>query len=88
MMYFKTIINNFILGVGTTTRATRNEITEEEYNTISAIMREKPIAPDGYDYKLKIDLTWELVEKMIDVETEVFDEDYTEAGKILLGVSE
>ena len=37
----------------------KQEITEERYNEIFAIVENKPIPREGYDYRLKDDLTWE-----------------------------
>jgi hypothetical protein len=36
------------------------EITESEYNAIRETVRNKPAPPEGYDYRLKDDLSWEL----------------------------
>ena len=36
------------------------EITETEYNTILDAIRNRPTAPDGYGYRMREDLTWEL----------------------------
>ena len=38
------------------------EITEAEYNHIKAIIDNRPTAPDGYGYRLTINLEWELYE--------------------------
>ena len=38
------------------------EITEAEYAAIVSVVNNKPSAEIGYDYRLKVDLTWELVE--------------------------
>ena len=38
------------------------EITAEEYRAILDTLRNKPTAPDGFDYRLKTDLTWEQYE--------------------------
>lgn len=35
------------------------EITEQEYAEILTTIRNKPTAREGYDYRLKTDLTWE-----------------------------
>lgn len=37
-------------------------ITAEEYTEILAMFRNRPIAPDGYGYKLTESLEWELYE--------------------------
>lgn len=50
------------------------EITREEYETIKTMIDNKPIAPNGYGYKLSINLEWELYElppMEIDEEQEV-----------------
>ncbi|MBR5223303.1 MAG: hypothetical protein IKV81_03975 [Clostridia bacterium] len=60
MKYFKTIKNGYIIGLQTIIGQT--EITEEEYNSLLQIIRNKPIAESGWDYRLKEDLTWELYE--------------------------
>ena len=62
MKYFKTIKNGYIIGLQTIIGQT--EITEEEYNFLLQIIRDKPIAESGWDYRLKEDLTWELYETM------------------------
>ena len=57
MKYYKTVDNGYIISVGTGSVGT--EITEQEYAEILATIRNKPTARDGYDYRLKTDLTWE-----------------------------
>lgn len=59
------------------------EITEAEYDEICSVIDERPTPPDGYDYLLKTDLTWELVEM-----PEPEDVDADEALEILLGGAE
>ena len=60
MKYFKTISGGFIRSVSTMTGDT--EITEAEYAEIMDAIHNRPTPPEGYDYWLKTDLTWELVE--------------------------
>lgn len=60
MRYYKLIENGYIVGIGTGPGGV--EITVEEYNKILALVKAKPTAEAGYDYWLKEDLTWELVE--------------------------
>lgn len=38
------------------------EITAEEYHRMMGILRSKPVAPDGYGYRLTESLEWELYE--------------------------
>ena len=64
------------------------EITEADYNHIKAIIDSRPAAPDGYGYRLTESLEWELYEMPAVEEDAATDEEYAEAGKILLGVSE
>lgn len=42
--------------------AENGNITEEEYLQIMDAIESKPTAPDGYDYRLTVDLEWELYE--------------------------
>ena len=57
MRYYKTIDNGYILSVGTGPGGT--EITESEYSEILSVIRSKPTAREGFDYRLKTDRTWE-----------------------------
>lgn len=60
MGYYKTIIDGYLISIGT---SGAEEITEQEYNDLYSIIASKPIAPSGYKYRLKADtLEWELVE--------------------------
>lgn len=60
MKYAKIIKDGYILaiGVGTTGAA----ISEDEYNSILAAIQSCPSAQNGFGYRLKTDLTWELYE--------------------------
>jgi hypothetical protein len=61
MKHYKNINNGYITSIST--GAGQIEITKQEYNKILEVIRNKPIiAENGYDYKLKEDLTWELYE--------------------------
>ena len=60
MRYYKLIENGYIIAIGTGPGGT--EITKSEYDEIMEIILSKPDAEPGYDYKLKEDLTRELVE--------------------------
>lgn len=57
MRYFKTIDSGFVIFIGTGNGGT--EITEQEYSEILATISNKPTAREGYDYRLKTDMTWE-----------------------------
>lgn len=59
-MYFKNEKDGYILGCGIGNVC--EEITENEYAQIAAAIHNRPTAPDGCDYRLRTDLTWELVD--------------------------
>ena len=86
MRYYKMIIDGYLVAVGSGSGGT--EITAEEYAELLNIIRTKPVASEGYDYRLKSDLTWGLYELPIipPIEEEATTEDY-EAALAELGVS-
>ena len=47
-----------------------SEITKEEYDAIMEAIKNKPSAPDGFAYKLKDTIEWELVDAEIGVTEE------------------
>lgn len=57
MRHYKYIENGCIVMVGTGNGGV--EITAGEYRAILDTLRNKPTPPDGFDYRLKTDLTWE-----------------------------
>lgn len=63
-MYYKNIENGFITFLST--GAGQVEITKEEYDAILAVIQSRPIPDAGFDYRLREDMTWELVERQID----------------------
>lgn len=60
------------------------EITQEEYETILSVIRNRPVSEPGYVYRLRTDLTWELCEvpPIEEVDEEIPD---SEALAIILG---
>ena len=58
--YFKNIENGYIGAIGTGSGG--EEITQEEYENILSVIRNRPTPEAGYDYRLKTDITWEPVE--------------------------
>lgn len=68
MKYFKNIENNYITAIGTGYGDV--VITKEEYENILYIVRNRPIPEAGFNYKLRTDLTWDLVEEPIVIEDE------------------
>ena len=64
MKWYAIIADGIILAIGRGNSCEpETEITEAEYNKLLSIIHNRPIPPDGYDYKLKVDtLEWELYE--------------------------
>jgi hypothetical protein len=81
--YYKNIENGYITAISTGSGGV--EITQEEYDEIIRMIQSRPITEAGYDYKLRTDLTWELVERPVDEDPDISTE---EAMSIMLGVSE
>ena len=77
MRYYKTIIDGYIMTVGIGDIGT--EITEEEYNTILATIRNRPTPPEGKGLRLKADLTWEVYDLPEPEPEEVTGEDVLDA---------
>lgn len=69
MTFFKIVSDGYILAIGT--GAGGEEITETEYNSLMATIQSRPKADPGWGYRLKTDLTWELVEVAIPEDEEV-----------------
>ena len=89
MRYYKIVNVDYLLAVGTGNAG--DEITEAEYNNIMDVIRSSPTAPEGYGYRLKFDLTWELYELPVTAEEadpELTAEEALAAVKILLGLEE
>ena len=57
MRHYKTIDSGYIISIGTGSGG--EEITAQEYTEILSVIRNKPTAREGFDYRLKTDLTWE-----------------------------
>lgn len=68
MRYYKNIADGYLVAVGNGNGGI--EITEAGYNNLLEIIRNKPTAESGYDYRLKADLTWERYELPTLEETE------------------
>ena len=68
MKYFKNISDGYILSIGT--GAGGEEITETEYNNLMVTIQNRPHAEPSWGYRLKADLTWELVAMPEPVEEE------------------
>ena len=79
MRYYKNISNGYVFAISAIygeTKLSETKISESEYYELLSVIRNRPSAPDGYDYKLRADnLEWELV-KLPPVEPEpVTDEE-------------
>lgn len=59
MRYYK-IGGGYIASPGVIPGA--EEISREEYDRFISIVRSRPVAPDGFDYRLTESLEWELYE--------------------------
>lgn len=88
MRYFKTTDSSYIISICTGNGGT--EITEQEYAEILAIIRNKPTAREGFDYRLKTDLTWEEYalppiepEPLTDIEEIATETDYENALRMV-----
>ena len=57
-MYQKNTENGYIVSI--VKGVSCGNITAEEYSTIIEAIRNKPTAEQGFDYRLREDLTWEL----------------------------
>lgn len=78
MRYYKNIEDTYILAIGTGVGG--EEITQEEYENILSVIRNRPIAETGYVYRLRTDLTWELAEApVVEDDAEATEADYLEA---------
>ena len=86
MRYYKILKDGYILSIGKGSGG--EDLTESEYTQILDSIRNKPTAPDGHEYRLKSDLTWERLE--LPVAPEDADPDLTdsEALAIILGGAE
>ena len=79
MKYFKSTDADYIVLVGTDIGG--EEISQEEYEHILSVIQNRPIAEDGFTYKLRNDLTWELCEipPIPEEDMEATEEDYLSA---------
>ena len=81
MKYFRNIQDDYIAALSTGSGG--EEITQEEYEHVLSLVRSCPKADTGYQYRLKTDLTWELVElPPEDTDPEISE---SEALDIILG---
>lgn len=81
MRYYKNIDGDYLVSIGTGSGG--EEITQEEYENILSIIRNRPTPEAGYTYRLRTDLTWELVEAPVEPVDDEISAD--EALDIILG---
>jgi hypothetical protein len=79
-MYYKNIEDGYITSIGT--GAGQVEITQDEYEYILTAIQSRPTPEPGFDYRLREDMSWELVERPIDDDPELSEQ---EAMDIILG---
>ena len=78
MQYFKNIDDAYVTGISTGSGDV--EITQEEYDNILSVIRNRPVPDTGYDYRLTTELTWELVEvPVVEDDPEATEADYLAA---------
>lgn len=70
--------DGYIHGVVEGVSQAHSNCTEEEYNHIKGILEDSPSAPDGFYYRLKENLEWELCE-MATIEEMATETDYQSA---------
>ncbi len=70
----------YIIGVVAGVSAANGNATEEEYLAVKALLENVPTAPDGYYYRLREDLEWELcAEPAPEIPEEATEADYMAA---------
>ena len=79
-MYYKNVVDGYITSIGT--GAGQTEITKDEYEYILTAIQSRPTPEPGFDYRLREDMSWELVERPIDDDPELSEQ---EAMAIILG---
>ena len=91
-MWYKIVKDGYITVIGKGSGGT--QIAEAEYNDIMTVMKTVPTAQNGYAYRLKENLTWELYEVEItddpDIISDTPEQSETEdmaAALTLLGVT-
>ena len=62
MNYFIVKDGAYVVGIGITENNVRNPISRDDADKIRNTLIGKPNPPEGFDYRLKTDLTWELYE--------------------------
>lgn len=71
-MYKKIVSDGYIVSI--IKGVSEGNISEQEYESIMQVIKSKPVAPEGYDFRLKEDLSWELYEMELVDEPEIEEE--------------
>lgn len=74
--YYKNMEDGYITAIGTGPGG--EQITQEEYDGILAVIHDRPTDEPGYTHRLKADLTWEQVATPVipEEDTEATEADY------------
>ena len=80
-MYAINYDGGYIVGVVAGVSAGNSNCNEAEYMMVRDVLRHRPEAPDGYYFRLRNDLEWELC-RVPEISGEISD---TEALAIILG---
>lgn len=82
MRYRVNTENGYIHGITKGVAAENSNISKEEYEKIKSLLENTPTAPDGFYYRLKDNLEWELCEfPIIEGEKTASEADYQAALK-------
>ena len=84
MRYYETHNGDYIATFGKAAHGGET-ITEERYNALVEAVANAPADTETIGHRLKIDLTWEAFQ-IEPVTPEPTEQDYAEAGRILMGV--
>ena len=87
-MYAINIQDGYIASVVAGVSAKNSNATEAEYLAVKSLLQNAPTVPDGFGYRLREDLEWELYElpEMTDIPEEATEGDYI-AALAEMGVS-
>lgn len=84
-MYAINKMDGYIVGVVAGVSAANSNATEQEYRNVKALLLNPPTAPEGYFYRLRENLEWELTQ-MPEIHEDAGEADYI-AALAEMGVS-
>lgn len=79
MSFFKNEKNGYIESICETGYEKDGNLTESEYYEILNAIQNKPVIKNGFDYRLKTDLTWEEYELPPEEPSEATEQDFLAA---------